>query len=361
MISEKAKKLNYINIFRALAIIIVVISHAIDVKNPYIHRIYMELFSFGSTLFLFISGFLFQYLSKNFNYTVYLKKKWLNIILPYIIMSIPGIIYCLFHQNIFSVYSPIFQIFLYIVTAIIHNPPTWYILLITVYFLLSKLLIIYSNNNILYKIMPILALFTIFVRAPQWNDTANINSDLFYNYFALIYIIIMIIISIHFLFIYVLGMYFASNQSKIEDLYKKRLFVWIGMIFIFVTDIYLMKYNISQNGDISKIFLSVLLLIYLQKYDFEIQKHKNINKIFTKISEYSFGIFLVHWYVLMIFNKLFINDFSQVYDIYSFVGNILFMLFKFLFIFSVSFGICYFSKQILNKLGINKTRSFMGV
>ena len=361
MITEKPKILNYMNIFRGIAIIFIVLGHSIDVENPLIKRVLMEFFAHGTIIFLFIAGFLFHYLSVNFDFGIYLKKKWLNVIMPYILTSIPGIIYCLFHHNIFSVYSPVIQIPLYLITGIIHNPPTWYIPLISVYFLFAKTFITLEKKNILYKIIPLFALLTIFLQRPQWSDSSNISITSFYNYLPLIYIILIIVISLHFVFVYLLGMYFSSNKDKIKGLYRYRAVIWVLFILSSVIDIYLMKYNLPQNGDISKIFLSLLLLGYLKHYDLKIRKHKKINKIFTKIAKYSFGIFFVHWYTLMIFNKLFSNNFSQVSDIYSCAGNISFMLFKFIFVFLTSFGICYFVKRILNKIGITKTRSLIGV
>ena len=42
----------------------------------------------GTALFIFISGFLFQHLSKKFEYKNYLSKKWTNVILPYLFITV---------------------------------------------------------------------------------------------------------------------------------------------------------------------------------------------------------------------------------------------------------------------------------
>ena len=357
----KPKILNYINIFRGIAILFIVLGHAIDVSNPFIHRVFMELFAHGTIMFLFISGFLFEYLSKEFNYKIYLKKKLFNVILPYLIISIPGIIYCLSHINIFSEYKPITQIILYLITGIIHNPPTWYIPLITLYFIASKGLLFLKTKHILYKMLPFFALFTILIQRPQYGDNMCSDMTIFHKYFVLIYILLLIIVTLHFLFIYVLGMYYSSNKIKIKYLYKNRLWLWILMFLASFIDIYIMKYNLPQNGDISKIFLTLLLLAYLKHNNKKITKHKIINKIFNKIAKYSFGIFFTHWYILMCFNKLFVNPYKEIISISTLIGNISFMTFKFITVFSLSFCVCYIIKLILNKLGFHKTRYIIGV
>ena len=358
---HKPKILNYINIFRGIAIIFIVLGHTIDISNPFIKRIFMELFAHGTIMFLFISGFLFEYLSKEFKYQLYLKKKFFNVILPYVIISIPGIIYCFLHTNIFSVYTPISQIILYLITGIIHNPPTWYIPLIAVYFVISKNLMFLKTKNILYKFLPLLALFTLFIQRPQYGDSISSDMTIFYKYFIYIYILLLIIVTLHFLFVYVLGMYYSSNKNKIKFLYRNRSWLWILMFVACLIDIYIMKFNLPQNGDISKIFFTLLLLAYLKHYDKKILKHKIINEIFNKIAKYSFGIFFTHWYILMCFNKLFANPYKEIISLNTFLGNISFMLFKFAIVFLLSFCICYIIKFVLNKLGFYKTRFVIGV
>ena len=57
-------------------------------------KISVEVFSGGTALFIFISGFLFQHLSGKYEFKNYMSKKWTNVILPYLWTAIPGILFC---------------------------------------------------------------------------------------------------------------------------------------------------------------------------------------------------------------------------------------------------------------------------
>lgn len=62
------QKLNYIHLFRAIAIILIVLGHSCIAGCPYaiLKSSLMEIFANGTVLFVFVSGFLFQYLSDSF-------------------------------------------------------------------------------------------------------------------------------------------------------------------------------------------------------------------------------------------------------------------------------------------------------
>ena len=97
MEKKKTKILNYINVFRGLAILLIIMGHTMQFgeANSWAHIINCEIICGGTALFIFISGFLFQHLSAKFEYRNYLSKKWTNVVAPYLITSIPGIILCL--------------------------------------------------------------------------------------------------------------------------------------------------------------------------------------------------------------------------------------------------------------------------
>ncbi|MGM9994434.1 MAG: acyltransferase family protein [Candidatus Avigastranaerophilus sp.] len=95
----------------------------------------------GTAIFVFIAGFLFQYLSDNFNYKVYLTKKFINVILPYIITCIPGALLCLF--PVWALPFSDLNIFIQIPCALLtgsYNGPTWYIPMTTIFFLVAPVL-----------------------------------------------------------------------------------------------------------------------------------------------------------------------------------------------------------------------------
>ena len=77
---KKTKILNYINVFRGLAILLIVAGHTMQFGSigSLTHKISMEVFTGGTALFIFISGFLFQHLSYKYEFKNYMKKKWTN-------------------------------------------------------------------------------------------------------------------------------------------------------------------------------------------------------------------------------------------------------------------------------------------
>src|ERR1019366_3460625 len=85
--------LRYIHSFRALAIALVVAAHCISLFDwghlGWQNQLIQSLIP-NCTVF-FISGFLFQHLSHKFEYRRYLKSKLQNVLLPFVIVSLPMI------------------------------------------------------------------------------------------------------------------------------------------------------------------------------------------------------------------------------------------------------------------------------
>ena len=97
LISIETQFLSYIHSFRAIAIIAVVGTHVLgDIawggNSVIFQRIITTLVQNATILFVFISGFLFQHTVGHFRYGEYLIRKLKNIIIPYLIVSIPDTI-----------------------------------------------------------------------------------------------------------------------------------------------------------------------------------------------------------------------------------------------------------------------------
>ena len=75
-VKPKREMLNYINVFRGLAILLIVAGHTMQfgTKGTWINDTAFEILTGGTALFIFISGFLFQHLSDKFEYKTYLKN-----------------------------------------------------------------------------------------------------------------------------------------------------------------------------------------------------------------------------------------------------------------------------------------------
>lgn len=358
----KKPMLNHINVFRGLAIILILTGHTMQIgaNGTLIRQISFEIFAGGTALFVFIAGYLFQYLSYKFEYKDYLKKKWKNVIIPYLITAIPGVLACLIvpsiYKNPFDGMNIFSQIGIFITTGRVHNVPAWFIPMIVIFFLLSAFLLYLEKKKILYKILPLLLLITIFI--PRGDIEPEWVMGLDYSGRYLAYLKYVLMGFVHFASCYVMGMYFSSNNDKIDIFYKFRFPLIILMLFISALDIYLsLNFNIT-NGTASKLLFTVIILSYLKHYDEKIKSFEKFNKFMDVTAKYSFGLFFIHWYYVFLFNY-FLTPFGGFRD--NMAAEIVFALSRFSTVFILSFLTLFIIKTVLKKLGVKNTRSFIGV
>lgn len=366
-VKPKKEMLNYINVFRGLAILLIIAGHTMQIglKGSVINNISFEFWAGGTALFIFISGFLFQHLSYKFEYKDYLKKKWQNVIIPYIVTAIPGIILCLtmplIYKNPFDGLNPFAQIGIFLTTGRVQNVPTWFIPMIVIFFFLSYILLYLAKKKILYKLLPLLFLVTIFIPRMNIEPEFVANMDYFHKYLE--YLKYVINGFIHFSSMYVFGMYLSENKDKIDCFYNKRWLLIFFMVLTSLVDIYInTKYSIV-NGTVSKIFLTMIILGYLKHYDEQIKDNDKLNNFFDVCAKYSFGLFFIHWYFVVAFNKIFSLPpvLSANANILEFVQAASIASGRYLFVFLSSFFVLFVIKKLLIKLNTKNTRSFIGV
>ena len=363
---KKTKILNYINVFRGLAILLIIMGHTMqfgDSKNI-VSMLNCEIICGGTALFIFISGFLFQHLSNKFEFKNYMSKKWTNVIMPYLIVSIPGIILCLnypiHYKNSFDGLETWIQIPLHLTIGRVHNTPTWFIPMIILFFLCSYFFIKLEKKGVLYKLLPILFLITIFLPrgSAEYEDTLGLSYLIKYW----IYLKYIITNFFHFIALYVFGMYCSANKHIIDKFYTKRYFSWILMIGFCAIDVYAQyKYHYS-NFTISKIFLTILALAYLKHYDEFILAHKKTNATLDFIAKYSFGLFFIHWYWFFIYNQIF--NLPTVFPLIdnNYILTIGMVLIRFFIVTTISLLSLFIIKKLLIKINPDvNTRKFLGI
>lgn len=366
MVNEKKTKiLNYINVFRGLAILLIVAGHSMQFGEvgSLVQKISVEVFAGGTALFIFISGFLFQHLSAKYEFKSYLSKKWTNVILPYLWTAIPGILFCFLYPmkygNALDGLNPILQIPMMLSVGRIHNTPAWFIPMIVLFFLSSWALLKMEKKGWLYKLMPIMFLITI--SFPRSDVDYNSTLGLAYSakYFA--YLKYVFMGYIHFFSMYVFGMFCSANKNIIDKFWNLR---WLFITLMIVTaslNVYSGLIGSWTNGTLSKIFLTIIALAYLKHYDEWLIAHEKLNNLLDTIAKYSFGIFFIHWYVFFLYNLIFGLD-----NVMPIVGNeiITFALVfvRFLVVSSLSLFILWVIKQFILKFKPSaNTRSIIGV
>jgi probable poly-beta-1,6-N-acetyl-D-glucosamine export protein len=140
--------LHYIHRMRAIAIMAIVCVHTVDqltwTDRPDLHRFLENLFQGSTVLFFMIAGFLFHHLSKRFDYRDYLQRKIKHVLLPFVVVSAPGIA-ALVMRSEFAVNHPelagiaIWQqvLFLLFYAGSQWNYPLWFVPIMATFFLMA--------------------------------------------------------------------------------------------------------------------------------------------------------------------------------------------------------------------------------
>lgn len=274
--------LNYIHNFRAIAIILIVLGHSISYFSWSTHEklLHTILFSNGTVLFVIIAGFLMQHLFFKHDHREFYIRKIRHVVLPYLFSSIPAIIIFIFFlerdaRYVFEGFyqeSVVTQISWFYLTGT-HLAPFWFLPMIILIFLIAPLLKWGDKNNTLYFFLPILLIISFyFTRGgmPYENIT-------------------------HFISIFILGM-FLSKYKNLINIYLKERSILILLFFIIS---FLATYEYAITGRslginfIQKLTMSIFLLGILYKY-----KDKIKISIFSTMANQSFGIYLIHGYII---------------------------------------------------------------
>jgi surface polysaccharide O-acyltransferase-like enzyme len=304
--------LQYIHNLRGLAIIFVVGVHAGGyatdwISHPTVHHFFQTFFDpsegNGTVLFLFIGGFLFQHLTHNqFDYRKYLEQKFLNIILPYIIISIPLILIRLNtpYESLslpegFQQRPHLSQFFYHLIRGT-HMPPFWFISTIVLFYLSSPLLHLADNRTFYTYIFPLILLTCFFTYRPEH------NANPIYAYF-------------HFIPIYILGMWASYNRERLLMLGWK-LIVPFAIVYLFLTVRDLAGYESAArelsfeqvvNGPTIVfniyMFKAVVLCLLLLLVFYKLRDRQM--PLLDILGQYSFGVFFVHYILISVTRKLF--------------------------------------------------------
>ncbi|UZR94774.1 acyltransferase family protein [Chondrinema litorale] len=340
---KPAKKfLTYIHYFRGLAISFIIAIHvfaSLEWENELTtgELFFKVLFDDATLIFVFISGFLFQHLSKKFTFKKYLNKKFRYVLKPYLLISIPVIIIRIYFEKpptfiveqipSFENWSVFAQIPYYIATGS-HLRPFWFIPMLVLFYAIAPLLVALDRNKKIYYILPFLVINSfIFTRG-------NLN-EIVTNF-------------IHFLPIYLLGMF--CSRYKEEVFYYLKKYIWllltVGIISFIVT---LIEDN-SRTLFIQKLSLTFIVLFFLKEYSEKF--HPFIIKILDTLALYSFGLYFVHDYFDLAY-KFILEHFTGDYSI---DGSIIIFLGMFTAIIILSLSTLSIFKNILGE----KSREYIG-
>ncbi len=280
--------LTHLHNFRGVAICGIVGAHALHNftwnENSLAFNFFDTLFNQSSIWFFFIAGFLFQYLSPKFRTLSYYITKLKNVILPYLIMSIPALYYFtqMAVQNSvpegFYDYSLLSQIILLLVTGK-HLAPFWFVPTITIIYAIAPVLLLIDRSKWGYVILlPLLCLSAILGRDGlammlDWSPYFSPLSKAFYL-----------------LSVYLMGMFCGKYHKQLLDrMAKYHIAFAILAILAFALNMFDAKTYYLFSF---KIITSILLVYYLFKMD------EIIGNKLKFLGTISFGLFFIHGYVL---------------------------------------------------------------
>jgi len=279
--------LNYIHNFRGFAILAIVAHHVIanlQWSHGKQEAVAQILIGNGSVYFVFIAGFLFQFLSTKYKYKDYLKKKINYVIIPYLITSIPAIAMIIagkypspawFIESFSKLPIP-GQVIMYLLTGA-HLSVLWFIPMITLFYIISPALIWLDRHPKAYWVLPALLIITILIPRPDFNQNP------FQSF-------------IHFLSVYVAGMFCSHFRENLFSFMNRR---WSVLIcaFITLTALQLWVEAVPNSiNTVSKLSLCVVIIYFL--WLVEPRTPKVFNIVMGRLAELSFGIYFLHEYFI---------------------------------------------------------------
>jgi peptidoglycan/LPS O-acetylase OafA/YrhL len=297
--------LTSINYFRAIAIILIVAPHLLQyapMGDSQIEILMRSLLSGGTSLFVFISGFMFHYVFyPRFKYKYFLKNKCKNIFLPYLILlSLSIVIATFIGKSAFSLEyfnthsdsfvfdendSKLFILVKYYLTGS-GVAAYWYIPFIMVMFLLSPLHYKFINLKPSLQIAITLLLLTVatFLHRP----VQNINIIQSVLYFSPIYLI---------------GMLSSIYDFELKEKLKKYDFIFL--IFAIVLAYYqglsgqtsgYYKLFFEYNGIDLSVFKQISLCFFF--FFFLTRFEETKSKLLDLVASTSFATFFIHGWVI---------------------------------------------------------------
>ncbi|WP_317932201.1 acyltransferase [Halioxenophilus sp. WMMB6] len=300
-------KLNSFVYYRAIAIFFIVVWHVHLYIRPdpdhFLESAIINFINGGTTLFVFISGFLFyQVYYSRFTYSAFLRVKARYILLPYLILSTPVIISRLIKGNYGVFFKPTGDGFFqeYIVPGIklylSGNYPIsyWYIPFVVLLFLCAPLhkKIIDQKTSTQLLIAISLGLVSMFMHRPALNNPLPVFQSLLY--YTPVYLF-GILCSIHREFIYqklcgkelfilalAIGLSCLESYTGHFGNYHKAPLAWAGVDLMFC----------------QKVVLCLFFMVWLHRFE---QRH---NPLLEVIASTSFAIYFLHEFALIFLLKV---------------------------------------------------------
>lgn len=301
--------INSINLFRGIAILFIVAGHSYTLAgfspSNIFERTTANLLTGGTALFVFISGFMFHHVfSRSFNYKKFMRKKFENVVLPYLILSIYPIWDIIYYERFSStlgISGPIDALLFYPLRGI-HLTAYWYIPFAVILFLASPLFLRLMDFRYKGPLIALGILASSLIHRPLY------NIDVFQSF-------------IYFAPVYLMGMWASMNKDRIYGSLKGREWILLTLavllafiqaelavyspaqglvVFPGATAGYVGNFHkdiLTYNGIdfmiLQKTALCFFFMVFLRRYE-------DVHIPFLDFTaKYSFAIFFLHCYLIL--------------------------------------------------------------
>ena len=302
--------------FRAVTIVIIVIGHCYDVAGWHLEtfadRFLANIISGGTSLFVFISGFLFHHVFyPRFHYRTFVTKKFRNVYLPYLILSVLPVCLALYTRIPYEefYFGPENTIFDQIIRPVFLHywyggvMVYWYIPFIMAMFLISPVFIgfIHLKKKSRIIIVALLTVVSLFMHRPV-NNWSVVQSVIYFSP------------------VYMFGILCSMEREWMYEKFKgKDGLIFLTVVFLALLQAIVMKSSGNMqkppfefNGvDISllqKMALCVFFMVFLHRFE-----HVD-SRLLKQLAASSFSIYFLHgWFIFGLW---------AVKDVYKGIGGL---------------------------------------
>ncbi|MEX3745304.1 MULTISPECIES: acyltransferase [Lysinibacillus] len=332
-------RLEEIDILRGIAFLAVVLQHVIaglfylpniNAESITLGTVLLAAIRFAVPLFVFITGVvLFYNYDRKINYKSFIKKRFVQVIVPYIIWTIFYFVWIkfLFGITTLGTWNALKEIGISLITGT-GNYHLWFmVMIIPFYFLFPFFKIIISKDKKFSWNLTMLIVFLVF----NFFLLYLLSKGSFSNFSPKVSFITNYLDrnSVFWVFYFVFGGFVGVYYKQFIVFVKKikflNLLIWIVSIFLIykkITEInktetinnYLLSANITSPLDpiMYPFLISSILLVFWVSHII-CNKMMKLSKLLNVFGKYSFGGYLIHAFVLKFTNDYviqFIGDFN---------------------------------------------------
>lgn len=279
-----------INHLRGVAVLPIVAGHCYNVidwdpTGPAFSasKLWIEL----NIIFIFISGYLFQHLIGRFTYDRYLVGKLRNVVVPYVVVSLPALAIYAFdlkdHPSVDDVLSQLGLIerVAYMLVTGAHMGPFWFIPMIVVLYVAAPLFVLIDRFPILYlSILPLYVLsVTVFPRPLHDADP--------------------LMAAAHYVPVYMLGMMISHYASTILPLLTRH---WKLMVYAASASIATTLLAAHLGVWVPRIWLTTVICLAVLALLLRFTAERW--PLLDLLAANSFGVFFLHGYFVAAYRIL---------------------------------------------------------